>query len=60
MNSTIIMYTQRNISHLPLQDTVMLKTVADRLNASKTVVEASAAAALHVDTTSQEKPIQSL
>lgn len=40
----------------PLQDTVMLKTVADRLNASKTVVEASAAAALHVDTAACRRP----
>lgn len=39
------------MQHLPLQDTVMQKAVADIVNALKTVVEVSAAAALHVDTT---------
>lgn len=40
----------------PSQDTVMQKAAAERLNALKTVVEASAAAALHVDTAAYKHP----
>lgn len=37
--------------HLPLQDTVMQKAVADTPTALTTAAEASAAAAWHADTT---------
>lgn len=40
----------------PLQDTVMQKAAAERLNALKTVVEVSAAAALHADTAAYKRP----